>query len=100
MFCIIVKNSVKPGFRDQYLAIMKENARASVANEEGCLVFDVLSAQEDDHSFYLYEIYTGEEALAAHKLTPHYLESRKHLAGLIQDQSVIRCEVAHRNCQP
>ncbi|MBV7263077.1 antibiotic biosynthesis monooxygenase [Photobacterium sp. WH24] len=99
MFCIVVKNSVKAGFRDQYLSIMKENAKASVENEEGCLVFDVLCAQDNDHCFYLYEIYTSEDALAAHKLTPHYLESRKHLAGLIDDQSVIRCDVEHRNFQ-
>ncbi|MCM0148747.1 antibiotic biosynthesis monooxygenase [Photobacterium galatheae] len=97
MFCIVVKNTVKAGYREQYLAIMKENAKASVENEAGCLVFDVLVTQQDDHCFYLYEIYINEAALAAHKQTTHYLESRKQLAGLIEDQSVLRCDVMHQN---
>ncbi|MBW3695941.1 antibiotic biosynthesis monooxygenase [Vibrio sp. T187] len=97
MFSIIVKNVVKQGSREQYLAVMKENALASVSNERGCYVFDVLEAQEDDHVFYLYEIYSDEAALAEHKLTDHYLASRQQLAGLVVDQSVIRCDVVDRN---
>ncbi|GAB6262980.1 antibiotic biosynthesis monooxygenase [Photobacterium sp. CCB-ST2H9] len=99
MFCIVVKNVVKAGYSEQYLSIMKENATASVENEEGCLVFDVMVSQENDHCFYLYEIYTSEAALAVHKQTSHYLESRKHLADLIKDQSVLRCDVVQRNPQ-
>lgn len=79
---------------------MKENASASVANEAGCYVFDVLQSQEDDHCFYLYEIYADETALAAHKVTEHYLASRQKLSGLVIEQSVIRCDVIRRNSTP
>ncbi|MDO6708194.1 putative quinol monooxygenase [Photobacterium sp. 1_MG-2023] len=97
MFCIVVKNVVKNGFQDQYLAIMKENAKASVETEAGCLTFDVLVSQNDDHCFYLYEIYTSEAALAEHKQTSHYLDSRRRLEGLIEEQSVIRCDALSQN---
>jgi len=99
MFCIIVKNLVKKGCRDQYLAVMKENAKASVNNEAGCFVFDVLECQADDHCFYLYEIYADKAALAEHKLTEHYLASRQQITGLVEDQSVIRCDVVERNTE-
>jgi len=99
MFCIIVKNLVKKGCRDQYLAVMKENAKASVNNEAGCFVFDVLECQADDNCFYLYEIYADEAALAEHKLTEHYLASRQQITGLVEDQSVIRCDVVERNTE-
>lgn len=97
MFCIIVKNEVKQGCREQYLSIMTENAKSSVLYEEGCHTFDVLVDQSNDHHFYLYEIYTDENALAEHKKTEHYLESRKYLADIVENVSVIRCDVAERN---
>lgn len=97
MFCIMVKNLIKKGSREQYLTVMKENAKASVNNEAGCFVFDVLECQTDDHCFYLYEIYADEAALAEHKLTEHYLTSRQQIAGLVEDLSVIRCDVIERN---
>ncbi|WP_394249922.1 putative quinol monooxygenase [Vibrio profundi] len=97
MFCIIVKNVVLQGKREQYLSVMNENALSSVTNEAGCFVFDVLQAQDDDHCFYLYEIYADEAALAQHKLTDHYLASRQQIAGLVVEQSVIRCDVVDRN---
>lgn len=97
MFCIMVKNLIKKGSREQYLIVMKENAKASVNNEVGCFVFDVLECQADDHCFYLYEIYADEAALAEHKLTEHYLTSRQQIAGLVEDLSVIRCDVIERN---
>ncbi|WP_413479130.1 putative quinol monooxygenase [Vibrio hibernica] len=97
MFCIFVKNEVKAGCREQYLSIMKENAKASVENEEGCIVFDVLNDQTNDHHFYLYEIYSDESALSEHKIAPHYIESRKYLGDIVEAVSVIRCDVLEKN---
>lgn len=99
MYCIIVKNVIREGARDAYLAAMLPNARDSVANEPGCLVFDVLEAREEPNAFYLYEIYTSPEALEAHKKTPHYLESRPLIADLVVETSVIRADVVARNPQ-
>ncbi|OEF28174.1 putative quinol monooxygenase [Vibrio rumoiensis] len=97
MFCIIVKNEVKVGCREQYLSIMKANAKASVLHEPECFAFDVLEDQKNDHHFYLYEIYANESGLALHKETHHYLESRKGLADIVENVTVIRCDVIERN---
>ncbi len=97
MYCIIVKNVVKPGTRDQYLAAMRENAQASVRDEPGCLIFDVLEAQEEENTFYLYEVYDDKAALAAHKGTPHYKASRPIITKLVAEQSVIRADVLALN---
>lgn len=97
MYCILVKNVVKEGARDQYLAAMLPNAKASVENEEGCLVFDVLEAKEESNTFYLYEIYTSPEALKVHKTTDHYLTSRPLISDLVVEQSVLRSDVLEMN---
>lgn len=93
MYCIIVKNVIKPECKTDYLAVMLENANASVANETGCHTFDVIEALEEDDTFYLYEIYEDKQALAIHKQMPHYLASRPLLANIVTEVAVIRANV-------
>ncbi len=100
MYCIIVKNVLKPGTKDAYLAAMLPNAEASVRDEPGCQRFDVLEAREEPETFYLYEIYDDPAALAAHKETPHYKESRIALADCVAETSVIRADVLARVPNP
>lgn len=97
MYCIVVKTQLKPGTRKAFLDAMLPNAEASVRDEVGCLVFDVLEAREEDDTFYLYEIYIDQAALAAHKETPHYQTSRAVVGDLIAEQSVIRADVISMN---
>jgi len=97
VYCIIVKTHLKENARAAFLEAMLPNAEASVRTEPGCLVFDVLEAREEADTFYLYEIYTGQDALAAHKETAHYKESRAVVGGLIAEQSVIRADVTAMN---
>ncbi|MDX5363773.1 MAG: antibiotic biosynthesis monooxygenase [Pseudazoarcus pumilus] len=97
MYCIVVKNVIREGERDAYLAAMLPNARASVEEEAGCLAFDVLEAREEANTFYLYEIYTSPAALEEHKQTAHYLKSRPLLAELLVETSVLRADVVARN---
>jgi (4S)-4-hydroxy-5-phosphonooxypentane-2,3-dione isomerase len=93
MYCIIVKTQLHPGTADQFLPVMLENAAASVRDEPGCLVFDVLQDQQSTDTFFLYEIYQSPDALQQHKQTPHYKKSRELITDLIADQSVVRADV-------
>lgn len=93
MYCIIVKTELKTGTREKFLAAMLDNAAASVREESGCIVFDVLEDRENADTFYLYEIYQDPGALKAHKDTSHYQSSRAIVSDLIERQSVIRCDV-------
>jgi len=96
VYCIIVKNVLKPGTKDDYMAAMLPNATASVRDEPGCHRFDVLEAREEPNTFYLYEIYDDPDALTAHKGTAHYKESRIVLATCVDEVSVIRADFLHR----
>ena len=97
MYCIVVKNVIREGARDAYLAAMLPNARASVESEPDCLAFDVLEAREEPNTFYLYEIYSSPAALEVHKQTGHYLKSRPLIADLLVETSVLRADVVERN---
>lgn len=97
MYCIIVKNQVKEGCREQYLEAMLPNAKASLENEVGCIVFDVLEAREEPNTFYLYEVYESTDALEVHKQTDHYKNSRPILSDIVESVSVIRSDVLAMN---
>ena len=76
-----------------YVIVKKEHIedfiRASISNQNGSvkepgnLRFDVLQSSEDTSRFLLYEVYESEDAAAAHKKTPHYLEWRDSVADWV-----------------
>lgn len=97
MYCIIVQTRLKPGTRERFLEAMLPNAEASVRDEPGCHAFDVIEDRDNQDLFHLYEIYTDQQALAAHKETPHYRASRAVVNELIAEQQVIRADVLATN---
>lgn len=97
MYCIIVKTQLKPGARKAFLNAMLPNAEASVRDEPECFVFDVVEDRDEPDTFYLYEIYADQNALALHKETPHYQASRAVVNELIANQSVVRADVISMN---
>lgn len=97
MYCIVVKTRLKPGSGEGFLQAMLPNAQASVRLEPGCHVFDVLKADEEGDTYYLYEIYSDKDALDEHKKTPHYRDCRSRITALIAEQTVIRAGVVALN---
>lgn len=66
-----------PGRGADFLPLMRENARASVADEPGCLRFDVClpvggEGGGDGSEVFLYELYADRAAFDAHLASPHY----------------------------
>tara|TARA_R110001606_G_C14992312_1_gene605955 strand:+ start:188 stop:484 length:297 start_codon:yes stop_codon:yes gene_type:complete len=80
---LVPKFEIKPGRMDEFMAIILEQAKNSLEKEPGCLHFDVLRRDEEPGKVLLYEIYTDEAAVKAHREYPHYLEFRKAIADLI-----------------
>jgi quinol monooxygenase YgiN len=76
---------------------MVEIAEASVENEAGCHVCDVLEAKDEKNTFYLYEIYSNPGALEVHKATQHYLKSQQLTSDLVESVTVIRADVIATN---
>ncbi len=79
MIVTCVSVHVKSEHVDAFIQASMENARNSV-QEPGNLRFDVLQCAEDSTRFMLYEAYESEDAAAAHKQTPHYLQWREDVA--------------------
>ncbi len=75
-YAITVEFKLKPGCMDAFLALVRDNAAASVREEADCSRFDVLvprdSARPD--TVTLYEIYADRAAFDVHLATRHFLE--------------------------
>jgi autoinducer 2-degrading protein len=84
MLVVHVHVRIRPGKADEFLAATLVNARASLG-EPGVLRFDVLQDQADPEHAVLVEVYTGDDAAAAHKLTPHYATWRDTVAEMMAE---------------
>lgn len=97
MYCLLLKTQLKPGSLDAFMEAMRINAAASVRDEPGCLVFDVLRDRSDPDRVWLYEVYTDKAAFEAHMQTPHFLASRPLVEPLILRQDCIEADALALN---
>lgn len=78
----LVEINVKPDMIDAFLKVFLDN-HIGALKEPGNLRFDVLQDEEIPTRFYIYEAYTDQTAVAAHKKTPHYLRCVEALEGIM-----------------
>ena len=77
MFVLLVQVEVKEELRAEFIEALRANAAQSVANEPGCIRFDVSEVEESPNRFVFYEVYTNEEAWQTHRRSPHFLDYKK-----------------------
>ncbi|VCZ46394.1 (4S)-4-hydroxy-5-phosphonooxypentane-2,3-dione isomerase [Klebsiella pneumoniae] len=68
----LVEINIKPERVDEFLEVFRANHEGAL-QEPGNLRFDVLQDPEVKTRFFIYEAYKDDEAVLAHKKTPHYL---------------------------
>jgi (4S)-4-hydroxy-5-phosphonooxypentane-2,3-dione isomerase len=71
MYVNAVDIDVVPAERDNYLAALTENGKASVT-EPGCRAFNIQTLASDPNHVFIYEVYDNEAALQAHRATEHF----------------------------
>ncbi len=67
---------------DAFLALCSYDSERSVADEEGCHAFDVLTPEDEPNVIVLHEIYTDRAAFEAHLKTPHFAKFDAGLTAL------------------
>jgi (4S)-4-hydroxy-5-phosphonooxypentane-2,3-dione isomerase len=73
MHVLVVTIDIKPGKTAEFLEAMLADARGSVANEPGCIRFDIIQDEQNPNRIYLYEVYRDKPAFEAHMKAPHFL---------------------------
>ncbi len=91
MFVITAEFRLKPDMLNAFMPLVLIQAEKSLAEEPGCLVFDVCIENNDaDDIILLYEVYRDEAAFNLHMGTPHYLAFSETVSDLVAEKSVRR----------
>ena len=74
MIVLAAKYFVKAGRGDEVEAALRRMAPLVKAGEPGCKLYHANRSAENSDIFLLYELYTDQAALEAHRATPHFKE--------------------------
>lgn len=74
MIVLVARYTGKPGQGDSIEAALREIAPLIAAGEPDCKFYQASRSQDNPDNFLLYEHYTDEAALLAHRETPHFKE--------------------------
>jgi quinol monooxygenase YgiN len=92
------KVAIVPVFKihaDHYAAFIKRICQQRddcLGTEPGCLHFDVLEAG-DGETVMLYEVYTDEAALEAHRTYPHYADYKATTEPMVRSLDLVKYTV-------
>lgn len=92
-FVVIAEFQVKPGQMKAFLDAAMDDARHSVADENGCRQFDVMCPEGSADTVIFYEVYDSRAAFVAHLETVHLARFRKALPHLIVQERPVRFSI-------
>ena len=71
---LIARYNVVPGNAARVEDALRAMAELVKAEELACLLYNVNVDPENENLYCLYEVYENEDAIAAHRETPHFKE--------------------------
>ena len=88
MFVVTVDFDLNSGACSEFLPLMLENARTSLAIEAGCSRFDVCVDPKKPECVFLYEVYDDRAAFDEHLASPHFKSFDAATKYLVSDKRV------------
>ena len=88
MRAILAYLTVKPGKQAEFQQQMTAQAKRCLANEAGCLQFDVVQDPKDTTRFVMLEVYRDDAAIKAHQDSQHFKDFRPVVSELVADRKV------------
>jgi quinol monooxygenase YgiN len=85
---IVAILTAKPGKAAELEALLRALGVAARA-EPGNLRWDIWRDREDPNRFVLDELYRDDEAVAAHRATPHFKDYLAQIGGLAERLSIV-----------
>ena len=72
MHILLVDVFIKPQHKDAYIKGIVEQTKATLAQEPGCLRFDIIENASDPNMLHVYEVFRDEAALALHRAAAYH----------------------------
>jgi (4S)-4-hydroxy-5-phosphonooxypentane-2,3-dione isomerase len=90
MLIVLVSVTVRSDALAEFEPAILENAARSVADEPGCVRFDVSQREDDPTAWLFYEVYTDGAAFEAHRASPHYAKYALVADRVVTSKSISR----------
>ena len=88
MRAILAFLTTKPGKEAEFQQHMTAQAKRCLANEPGCLQFDVVQDPKNPTRFVMLEVYKDDAAIKAHQDSQHFKDFRPVVGDLVADRKV------------
>jgi quinol monooxygenase YgiN len=88
MRAILAYLTTKPGKEAEFQQQMIAQAKRCLANEPGCLQFDVVQDPNSPSRFVMLEVYRDDAAIKAHQDSQHFKDFRPVVSDLVADRKV------------
>ena len=88
MRAILAYLTAKPGKEAEFQEKMTAQAKRCLANEPGCLQFDVVQDPKNATRFVMLEVYKDDAAIQAHQDSQHFKDFRPVVSELVADRKV------------
>ena len=88
MRAILAYLTAKPGMEAEFQKQMTAQAQRCLANEPGCLQFDVAQDPKDAARFVMLEVYKDADAIRAHQESQHFKDFRPVISELVADRKI------------
>lgn len=87
-------------YLDEYIAILKEEAAASVRSEPGVICIYPMFQKENPTEIRLLEIYANREAYESHLQTPHFTHYKTATLKMVKSLKLVDMEAIDRGTMP
>ena len=81
---LVPKFTIKPKQMDAFMTAVLRQRDHCLKLEPGCEHFDVLRLEEAPNEVLLYEVYTDQAAITAHRETSHYAQFKLDISELVE----------------
>lgn len=84
---------IVPEYLEQYKAILKEEAEASVRLESGVIAIFPMFQKENPNQVRILEIYADKESYQSHLKTPHFLVYKTSTLKMVKSLKLVDMDV-------
>ncbi len=91
---------VAPEYLEEYLSILKEEAKTSVEVEPGVIVIYPMYQKSHPNQIRLLEIYADKDAYEAHLQTPHFKHYKSATLPMVRFLELVEMEAIDPDAMP
>jgi quinol monooxygenase YgiN len=100
MMIRISEIEIEPEYLNEYLSILKEEARASVELEPGVISIYPMFQKENPNEIRILEIYTDKKAYENHLQTPHFKHYKTTTLKMVKSLKLIDMSAIDEQTMP